>query len=486
MTDEAPARCDVILRHGTVIDGTGALGVAADVGITGDRITAVGDLGRTSAAREIDATDRVVSPGFIDVHTHDDNALLVIADMTPKVSQGVTTVVAGNCGVSLAPAVLDRPGPPPFDLMGEGHHGFRFPAFGDYVARLAATPPARNAALLVGHITLRYDAGIDESRPASDREIAHMERRVAEAMAAGAVGFSTGLDYAICVGSSTEEVVALATVAAGQGGLYASHTRNYFEAVEEAIDEALDIGRRADAPLLLSHHQVTGAANFGRSERTLAMIERGRAAQTVDLDAYPYNASSTVLKPERAMPGVRILVTWSTPYPDTAGHMLDDVAAEWGVSNRVAAERLLPAGAVYFQLDEADVRRILAYPHTMIGSDGIPHDVHPHPRLWGTFPRVLGHYARYEGLFPLEEAVRRMTGLPAARFGFTDRGAVRAGAIADLVIFDPATVIDRGTYEKPDVPAAGIDCVMVNGEAVWRDGRHTGARPGRVVRREAD
>ena len=265
MTDEAPGRCDVIIRHGTVIDGSGAPGVRADVGVTGDRFVAVGDLARTSAALEIDAAARAVTPGFIDVHTHDDNALLAIADMTPKVSQGVTTVVADDCGVSLAPAVLDRPCPPPFDLMGEGHDGFRYPAFGGYVAGLGATPPACNAALLVGHITLRYDAGIDESRPASDREIAHMEHGVAEATPAGAVGVSTGLDYAICVGSSTEEVVALATVAARAGGLYASHTRNYFEAVEETIDEALEIGRRADAPLVLSHHQVTGADNFGRS-----------------------------------------------------------------------------------------------------------------------------------------------------------------------------------------------------------------------------
>jgi N-acyl-D-amino-acid deacylase len=184
------------------------------------------------------------------------------------------------------------------------------------------------------------------------------------------------------------------------------------------------------------------------------------------------------------MPGVRIMVTWSTPYPDCAGRMLDDIAAEWRCSTRMAAERLLPAGAIYFQLDEGDVRAILGYEHTMIGSDGLPHDHHPHPRLWGTFPRVLGHYSRDLGLFPLEEAVRRMTSLPARWFGFADRGVVRPGAFADLVVFDAATVRDTGTFSEPAQPAAGIDLVMVNGRVVWHAGRHTGARPGRVLRRE--
>jgi N-acyl-D-amino-acid deacylase len=177
------------------------------------------------------------------------------------------------------------------------------------------------------------------------------------------------------------------------------------------------------------------------------------------------------------------MVTWSTSHPGSAGRMLDDIAAEWRCGAREAAERLLPAGAIYFQLDEGDVRAILAYEQTMIGSDGLPHDVHPHPRLWGTFPRVLGHYSRELGLFPLEEAVRRMTGLPARWFGFVDRGVVRPGAFADLVVFDPATVKDTGTFTDPARPAAGIDWVMVNGRIVWAAGSHSGARPGRVLRR---
>jgi N-acyl-D-amino-acid deacylase len=218
---------------------------------------------------------------------------------------------------------------------------------------------------------------------------------------------------------------------------------------------------------------------------TLAVIEKARRGQAIGLDAYPYNASSKTLDPGRAQPGVRIMVTWSTPHPEFAGKMLDEVAEDWKCDPRRAAERLLPAGAIYFQLDEGDVRAILAYEHTMIGSDGLPHDAHPHPRLWGSFARVLGHYSRECGLFDLEEAVRRMTSLPARWFGFRDRGVVRQGAFADLTVFDPETVKDLGTFTQPAQPAAGIALVMVNGEIVWRAGRHTGARPGRVLRREA-
>ena len=482
MADSMPRSCDLAIRGGTVIDGTGEPGRCADVAITGDRIVAMGDLAGMAAEREIDAHGLAVAPGFIDTHTHDDHALIALSHMTPKVSQGVTTVVAGNCGVSLAPALIDRPAPQPFDLLGD-HGGFRYGAFGDYVAALEDDPPALNAVLLVGHITLRYGAGIDDNRPASDAEIAAMETRMGEAMAAGAAGFSNGLDYDCCSRASTDEVVALAAVAARAGGVYTSHIRDYFDHVDEAIEEAFEIARRAAAPLVISHHQATGADNFGHAPRTLGMIERARARQPVAIDAYPYNASSKVLDPARARPGVRILITWSTPHPGCAGRALDDIAAGWDVGAREAAERLLPAGAVYFQLDEDDVRRVLAWPHTMIGSDGLPHDVHPHPRLWGAFPRVLGHYVRDVGLFALEEAVRRMTSLPASVFGLADRGMLREGAFADVVVFDPRTISDRGTYDEPAVPSAGIDLVMVNGGIVWQGGGHGGARPGRVLRR---
>jgi N-acyl-D-amino-acid deacylase len=474
---------ECIIRNGFVIDGSGARRRRADVGVAGDRIVAVGKVEGAAHAREIDATDRIVAPGFIDAHTHDDRALLSMPDLNPKVSQGVTTLVAGNCGVSLAPLVVDGVPPPPLDLLGSEAGWFRFDRFGALVDALGETPPAANCALLVGHITLRHRVMDRLDRAATAAETGEMTRQVEAAMAAGAIGLSTGLDYPSAVAAPTEEIVALVGAVKPYGGLYCAHHRDYFDRLEAAIDEALRIGRETGVPVTLSHHQCTGAANFGKARRTLDVIDEARRTQAVGLDAYPYNASSKSLDPGRARPGVRIMVTWSTPHPECAGRMLDEVAVRWRCDAREAAERLLPAGAIYFQLDEGDVRAILGYEHTMIGSDGLPHDVHPHPRLWGTFPRVLGHYSRELGLFGLEEAVRRMTGLPAGWFGFVDRGAVRPGAFADLVVFDPATVKDTGTFTEPVQPAAGIDVVMVNGQVVWRSGRSTGARPGRVLRR---
>ena len=476
---------ELVIRNGFVIDGTGAARFRADVAIAGDRIIAVGKADQASRAREIDATDRIVAPGFIDAHTHDDRALLSMPDMTPKISQGVTSLVAGNCGVSLAPLVLAGVPPPPLDLLGSEAGWFRFERLGEYLEGLERSPSAVNCGFLVGHITLRHRVMDRFDRSATSAEVGEMRRQVGMAMEDGAIGFSTGLDYPSAVKASSEEVSSLVEAVKPHGGLYCSHHRNYFEHLEEAIDEALMIGRQTQVPVTISHHQCTGAANFGKAPGTLAVIEKARRSQAVGLDAYPYNASSKTLDPGRAKPGVRIMVTWSTPYPDFAGRILDEIASEWGCSAPAAAQRLLPAGAIYFQLDEDDVRAILAYEHTMIGSDGLPHDVHPHPRLWGTFPRVLGHYSRDLGLFGLEEALRRMTSLSARWFGFRDRGIVRPGAFADLVVFDPATVKDRGTFTRPAEPAAGIAVVMVNGQIVWQGGRHTGRRPGRSLRREA-
>jgi N-acyl-D-amino-acid deacylase len=473
-----------VIRNGTVIDGTGAARFRADVAIAGDRILALGAIGRATGAREIDAAGQIVAPGFIDAHTHDDRALLSMPDMTPKVSQGVTSLVAGNCGVSLAPLALDGIPPAPLDLLGSEAGWFRFERFGEYAEALRDAPPALNCGLLVGHITLRHRVMDRFDRAARAGEIAEMRRQVGTAMIEGAIGLSTGLDYPPAVAAPTQEIVALVEAVKPHGGLYCAHHRNYFERLEAAIDEALAIGRQAQVPTTISHHQCTGAANFGKAPQTLATLDRARRNQEVGLDAYPYAASSKTLDPGRAKPGVRIMVTWSTPHPEWAGHMLDEVAADWHCTAFEAAKRLLPAGAIYFQLDEGDVRAILAYEHTMIGSDGLPHDVHPHPRLWGTFPRVLGHYCRDVGLFSLEEAVRRMTSLPARWFGFRDRGVVRTGAFADLVVFDAETVRDCASFTDPAQPAGGIALVVVNGRAVWQGGRHTGNRPGRMLARE--
>ncbi|RJT41269.1 D-aminoacylase [Mesorhizobium waimense] len=475
---------DLILRNAILISGDGSARFEADLAIAGDRIAAIGELGDARGVQEIDASRKIVAPGFIDVHTHDDGALLAPHGMDPKISQGVTTVIAGNCGISLAPLLLDSAPPPPFTLVG-GQENFRFERFADYVAELRQRGIATNAALLIGHTTLRQRVMPVTDRAANEAETALMQEAVAQAMAEGAFGLSTGLDYPPAVNSSTEEVKALAATAASLGGPYVTHTRNYFETMDEAIEEAIDIADHAGGKLVISHHQCTGRANFGKSRPSLKRIDRARQTMDIGMDIYPYAASSTVLRLERCDTGLKILITWSTPHPEMARREIADIAREWNCTEREAGQRLLPAGAVYFQLDETDVRNILAHTRTMIGSDGLPHDIHPHPRLWGTFPRVLGHYARDVGLFSLEEAVYRMTGLPACEFGIDRRGMLAVGNFADLTIFDPQTVIDTATFEEPRQAAAGIEHVFVNGVSVWRDGKATGALPGAVLKPSA-
>ncbi|HUC66307.1 MAG TPA: D-aminoacylase [Stellaceae bacterium] len=477
------ARYDLVLRGGTVLDGTGAAGVTADLAIAGGRIAAIDKLPPGSGASEIDVAGLAVAPGFIDVHTHDDRALLSQPDMAPKVSQGVTTVIAGNCGVSLAPMIERGELPPPLDLIGSAEQ-FRFRRFAEYMEALDAAPAAANAALLVGHSTLRACTMDRFDRPASEREIAAMRQRLAEALEAGAIGLSSGLWYAPANAAPKSELVALAEMLHGAGAIYTTHMREEGDHVLESLDETFAVGREAEIPVVISHHKVIGTPNFGRTEETLPKIKAAMAQQPIGLDAYPYIASSTVLRKENIARALKILITWSKPHPDATGRELAEIAQQWGVSQEQAADRLQPAGAIYFMMSEADVRRVLAFEHTMIGSDGLPHDRHPHPRLWGTFARVLGHYCRDEKLFPLAEAVRRMTGLPAQRFGLSGRGRLAPGAYADVTVFDPGTVIDRANFAEPTTPAAGIHLVLVNGEAVWRDGAATGARPGRALRRQ--
>jgi N-acyl-D-amino-acid deacylase len=472
-----------ILRGGEVIDGSGQPRRRADVTVAGDRIGAVGGVNRVEGARELDVSGKIVAPGFIDVHTHDDRALFATPAMAAKASQGVTTVVTGNCGISLAPLILDDPPPPPLDLIGEPAD-YRYERFAQYLAALDATPAALNAACLVGHSTLRVGAMSALDRPANQTELARMCERLQEALDAGAVGLSSGLAYAPASGAPAAEIEALARLLRPAGALYTTHMRNEGSAVLDSLEESFAAGRAAGVPVVISHHKTVGRENFGRTAETLPIIAAAIAHQQVGLDAYPYIASSTVLSAAQAERALKVLVTWSKSAPEQAGRELAAIAAEWRVSQKEAVERLQPAGAVYWTMDEADVQRVLRFDHTMIGSDGLPHDSHPHPRLWGAFPRVLGHYSRELGLFSLEEAVRRMTGLSATRFGLTGRGVLAAGAYADITVFDPDTVADRATFELPTTPAAGIEHVFVNGRPVWSAGKPTGERPGRALRRQ--
>ncbi len=472
---------DLLISGATLIDGSGAPARRADVGVRDGRIAALGDLAGAAARSRIEAAGLALAPGFIDSHTHDDRLALSDPAMTPKLSQGVTTVVTGNCGVSLAPLAGREP-VAPLNLLG-GREWYRFATVGEYLEALAAAAPAVNVVPLCGHTTLRAQVMPDLGRAATATELAAMERLLDEALEAGCVGLSTGLAYPPAQAAPTDEVVALARVAAARGGIYATHMRDEREGVLESLRETLEIGRRAGVAVVISHHKASGRAAWGLTRETLALIAEARARQTVDLDCYPYTAGSTVLMADWVGFAERVLVTWSRAHPEHAGRDLAAIRAEWGCGVEEAVARLSPAGAIYFMLDEADLERVLAFEDTMIGSDGLPHDAHPHPRLWGTFPRVLGRYARERGLLGLEEAVRRMTAVPARVYGLPDRGLVREGAVADLVLFDPERVIDRASYEHPCEPAAGIEAVIVAGEPAWRAGQPTGARKGRVLQR---
>ncbi len=482
MTDPA-APFDLLIRGGTVIDGTRAPRFDADVGIADGRIVAVGNLAAHPARETLDARGRIVAPGFIDSHTHDDQALLSQPDMTFKVSQGVTTVVTGNCGISVAPLALDTPLPSPLDLLDASVRA-RFASFADYFAELERTPAAVNVAALVGHSTLRVRTMSSLDRTADPSEIAAMQALVAEALDAGAIGMSTGTFYPPAVAATTEEIIAVGRRVGERGGLYVTHMRDEGERVMEALDETFRIGRELDIPVVISHHKVMHVSNFGRSSVTLPHIRAAMQCQCVALDCYPYDAGSTMIRTDRGMLEGRVLIASSQPHPECAGRDLADIAREWGVAKDEAARRLQPGSAIYFVMDENDVQRILAFDETMIGSDGIPVGEKPHPRLWGTFARVLGHYSRDVGLFPLETAVWKMTGLTARNFGLAGRGTLAVGNAADVVVFDAATILDVASYESPTRPAVGIDAVVVNGAVTWRDGKHTGARQGHVLRRD--
>ena len=478
-------RYDLLIRNGTVIDGTRALRFEADVAVRDGRIAAIGKLDQARADSELDASGRIVAPGFIDAHTHDDRLLLSSPDMAPKASQGVTTVVAGNCGVSLAPAPngMAKPVTPPLNLLdGEGGW-FRFPSFAAYVEELRARPAATNCALLVGHTSLRVQAMDDLERPATRSEIARMRELADEALAAGAIGVSTGLYYEPAAAAPTEEVIEVCRPLAKRNGLYCTHMRDEADKVLESLEETFRIGRELGVPVVISHHKVVGTPNHGRSAETLPLIEARMREQKIGLDCYPYCASSTILTASRVGVASKVLVTWSKPHPEFAGMELAQIMKRMGLGMEDTVARLLPAGAIYFSMDEKDVQRILAFDGTMIGSDGLPHDAAPHPRLWGTFPRVLGHYARGLGLFPLETAVHKMTGLTAQTFGLLGRGILKEGYAADITIFDAGTVEESATFARPIQPARGIDAVIVNGALVWKDGKATGARPGQVLAR---
>ncbi len=472
---------DLIIRNGTLIDGTNTPRRRADVAVTQGRVMEIGVIHGT-AREEINAQGRIVAPGFIDAHTHDDLAVLAEPDMTPKISQGVTTCVCGNCGVSAAPLPAGEL-PEPLNLVGLPG----LPRFGearDYLDAVRDLPSAVNVVPLLGHSALRAMVMDKLARAATTGEIAAMRTLADDAMRAGYHGMSTGTFYGSAAHATAEEIIGVCAPLTTHGGIYTTHMREESDDVLRSIEETAHIGRALGVKTIISHHKVAGVQNHGRSVQTLQRIASLQQTQALGLDCYPYSASSTVLRADRVKISEKTIITVCKPHPEFAGREVNALARDLGKSIDELCALLQPAGATYFMMDEADVERILQFPGTMIGSDGLPLQEKPHPRQWGTFPRVLGHYCRSRGLFSLETAVYKMTGLPAREFKLHDRGVIKAGNAADITVFDADTVIDCATFDAPMQPSAGIDCVIVNGRIAWRDGMHL-ARAGQLLARTA-
>jgi N-acyl-D-amino-acid deacylase len=473
---------DTLIRNAILYDGTSAAPEVLDVVLSGDRILAIGSSLNISASAIVDAWGFALAPGFIDTHTHDDTAVIRTPAMLPKLSQGVTTVITGNCGISAAPVTLKAAPPDPMNLLGDAS-AFRYPTFASYVAAIHLAQPAVNVAALVGHTALRSNHMDRLDRVATGIEVAAMRGQLEESLAHGAIGLSTGLAYLSANVASTEEVLALAEPLAAASAIYTTHLRSETAAILDAMSEAFTIGHSSRVPIVISHLKCAGIDNWGRSPEVLAALDSARESQSAACDCYPYAAGSSTLDLRQVDERVKITITWSTPHPEVSGKPLSKIAAEWGLSQIDAGRRLQPAGAIYHSISEEDMRRILSHPATMIGSDGLPNDPHPHPRLWGAFPRVLGHYSRDEKLFPLSKAIHKMTGLPADRFSLDSRGLIREGYYADLVLFDPATIRDTATFDQPQQPAAGIHSVWVNGTLSYTTEGATNNRAGRFLPR---
>ncbi|MFI5317152.1 MAG: amidohydrolase family protein [Myxococcota bacterium] len=496
-----PEAVDLVIRGATVYDGTGDAPRVADVAVRGDRIASVGAAADVRASVSLDASGLALAPGFIDVHTHDDFALLLRPEMDFKILGGVTTCVVGNCGLGAAPWPMAS------FMFRTFHPGAALPewqGYRGYLERLDREPASVNAAVLIGHGTLRASAMGNERRAPTAGELDAMKAMVREGRDAGAVGLSTGLVYQPGSFADTAELAELCGELRGSGALYATHMRDEGPGLLDSVREAIEIGRRAGVPVQISHHKAAGRESWGRVHESLGLIERAQAeGLEVHADQYPYTAGSTGLlavlqnggfdeRPGglgRVSPD-SIAIASAANHPEWEGRSITELMKTLGMDAKRTAEHVLETArsvtVVMHSMSEDDVRAVMRHPSTMIGSDGIPTlPGKPHPRLWGTFARVLGRYARDLAVFPVEEAVHRMTGFPARVFGLADRGLIRAGAFADLVVFDPRGIIDVGSYEDPNHPPAGIHHVFVNGTGVVRDATHTGARPGRALRRGA-
>jgi len=480
---------DTLIINATVFDGSGKAANYESVGIVNDKIVAIGDITEYKAKQVIDATGLVLAPGFIDVHTHDDLELIRNPDMLAKVSQGVTTVIIGNCGISASPYLTDfstsrQPLPDPINLLGKQSE-FKFPSLEQYIAKLVEQPANVNVAALVGHTSLRAQVMSNLSNAANDSEIELMSQLLQTALAQGAKGLSTGLAYRNANAANTKELLTLVSQLKAYDGIYTTHLRTEFDEIIDALDEAFHLGKQAEIPVIISHLKCAGTNNWGRSDEIIKHIEQRQSSQKIACDCYPYHASSSTLDLKQVTDEFEIFITWSEAFPDMAGQTLQAIADRWKVTLLAAAEKLQPAGAVYHGMDESDVKQFLQMPSSMIGSDGLPCDPHPHPRLWGSFPRVLGRYSRDKKLFSLAKAIHKMTGLSANEFKLSKRGLIQQGYFADLVLFDANTISDCADFTNPFELSHGIQKVWLNGEITYQQqGVTTFAkqRPGRFLK----
>ncbi|MGD8895447.1 MAG: D-aminoacylase [Acidobacteriota bacterium] len=530
---EAAPTFDIVLRGGTVLDGTGGPGLRADVGVVGDAIAALGEISAEQGRQVIDAAGLHVSPGFIDIHTHSDPDVLAYPTADSRVRQGVTTELAGNCGSSAAPLAGEGVEERKEDWKRQGVEA-DWTDVASYLGRLERTGLSLNQALLVGQGTLRDNAIGSVDRLLSADEMTAVSRALEEGLDQGAFGLSTGLEYVPGRYTPTAEIVALTRIVARRGGLYATHIRNEESRVLEAVAEAIETGRSAAARVQISHLKAAGEVNWPKQPAALDLIEAARSGGVEVLaDAYPYTAYSTdllILMPGWAREGGtgavlerlrdagararnrrevaasvaedpggwdRIVITSVKTSANQAlvGRNMAEIAEGWSVDPAEAYTRLMKeedtsVGFVGHAMSPANVDRVLAHPLVMIGSDGSSMaptgwaaETRPHPRSYGTFARVLGVYARERGLLDLPTAVRKMTSMPADQIGLTDRGRIAPGKKADLVVFDAATVADTATFEDPHRYPVGVAHVLVNGVSVVQDGTHTGARPGRALRK---
>ena len=484
---------DLTIRNVNILDGTGSAEFRADVEVEGGRIKSIGNAG--PADTEIDGEGKYLAPGFIDTHAHDDGAFFRHPGMEFKLAQGVTTVVSGNCGFSAVP--LD----PTRDMVAASG-GILAGIEGDfndlegYFAAALNRNPAINNMMLVGHNTVRTLVMGSERRAPTADELAQMKAHVERAIAQGACGFSTGLIYRPGRWSETDEVIELASVANPYDALYTTHMRNEGDRLLEAVEETLLIGREADVHAHISHHKSAGKQNWGKINTSLEKVDRALASgQRVTLDVYPYTAGSGRMIEYFNLDNISrelaevIRIASCPAFREYEGRMLVDIAGEKQIDITELVRDILtaPKGdrtiCIQFIIDESDIETNLAHKDMMVGSDGIPDlNGQPHPRLFGTFPRVLSHYVRERNILSLNEAVRRMTSLSAATFGLTDRGQIREGYWADLVLFDPDTIRDTATYDEPKREPEGIELVIVNGEIALQKGNHSGIGSGKMLR----